>query len=238
MIILDSVSSTNEYIKENVEKLKDIDVVVARIQTKGKGRVSKNWDSSISGNLYASIFLKDISFLTTPLHLSIIIAVCIKRTVFSITGKNPGIKWPNDIYVEDAKLAGVLIENVKEGAIVGIGLNIVKAPKLIDKKTISLKDISDLNIIPEDFMRIFLDIYKDIINTYQLIGFQNIAKEWEKHCIHMNKYIEIPKGILDNPKNEGLFLGINHDGAAKVLIDKTQHLIYCGEINFARSLLP
>ena len=96
------------------------DMILADEQTEGRGRFGRTWISP-KGGLYATIILS-----LDPL-LSLKAGLAITRVLRS-AGIEAGIKWPNDVYVRDLKIAGVLIETTGGVALAGIGLNLVASP--------------------------------------------------------------------------------------------------------------
>ncbi len=128
---LESVDSTNNYATTLVNEKKAVDrqVVVAQFQTNGKGHSNNCWSSEKGKNLMISVilfpnYLKSIH--QFKLSICISLAVCDFLSQFL---KNIKIKWPNDIYVNDKKICGILIENSMMGnyfyhAVAGIGINI------------------------------------------------------------------------------------------------------------------
>ena len=144
----DEISSTNDWLMEqiSIQKLTEGTVVFALYQTIGKGQRGSSWSAVDAKSLTFSVLLKPY-FLTIPkaFDLSVCVALAIHDCLNEL---RPGfhIKWPNDIYFEDKKIAGVLIENqmsksVYQNAVVGVGLN-VNQDELKDlPKAISLKQI-------------------------------------------------------------------------------------------------
>jgi BirA family biotin operon repressor/biotin-[acetyl-CoA-carboxylase] ligase len=153
IIELDSVDSTNNYTSNilNQEKLPEGTIICTKVQTAGKGLGSNTWESENGKNLLFSLILypefievKDQFLLSKAIALGIA-EYCDTKT----TGIN--IKWPNDIYYKQQKLAGILIENSIKGtrierSIIGIGLNINQEKYISDAPNpISLKQITDDN---------------------------------------------------------------------------------------------
>ena len=130
-----SLSSTNEYLKNEVRKGRAEEglVVTADIQTKGKGQRSKTWASEEGQNLLFSILLNcnpKSKFNMHPLLLSQMVSVGVAKVLqWIIPDEEVVIKWPNDILVGSKKIAGILIENVvRKGeithSVVGVGVNV------------------------------------------------------------------------------------------------------------------
>lgn len=131
IIWIDETESTNLYLKEKLSEsaLDNGTIVVADYQTKGRGQQGNSWYSSKSKNLLFSLLIYPEKVLARELFiLSQIASLAIKRTLNNYTD-NITIKWPNDIYWNQKKIAGILIENNLEGkyiqhSIIGIGLNV------------------------------------------------------------------------------------------------------------------
>ncbi len=130
--VLESVSSTNDYLKELAAKgAKDKTIIVSSHQTKGKGRLGRSFYSPENTGVYFSILLRPKFSLSECLLLTTSAAVAVAQAVEEITGKRALIKWVNDVYIGDKKICGILTEasaDVESGglsfAVVGIGLNI------------------------------------------------------------------------------------------------------------------
>lgn len=134
IISLDEVSSTNDYMIENIKSgviQKEGSVVVANYQTAGKGLDQNKWESEAGKNLLFSILLKP-AFLPADqqFQLTKIISLAIHDFVRNyLPNERIKVKWPNDIYVGNKKIAGVLISNTIKGkeimhTVVGVGINI------------------------------------------------------------------------------------------------------------------
>ena len=131
IIHLDSVDSTNNYLKEAIKsgKIKEGTVVIAGEQTTGRGQAGNSWISNKGENLTFSFAIYPI-YINAVNQFSISKAVCLALSeIIETYVENVKIKWPNDIYVNEKKIAGILIENTIMGSsisssVVGIGLNI------------------------------------------------------------------------------------------------------------------
>ncbi len=130
LIQLEETTSTNVYLKELCRQpMKEFTTVVARFQTAGRGQRGNFWESEPGQNLLFSFVLYP-DFLEARLQfaLSQIVSLAVKDTLEMFTSEIT-VKWPNDIYWRDKKIAGILIENDLQGnvlkqSIVGIGINI------------------------------------------------------------------------------------------------------------------
>ena len=132
MLILDSVDSTNNYAMALIQK-REIDseiAVFAKEQTHGKGRRGKQWQSKRAENIILSV-VAQMQWL--PVSRQFELSVAVALSCYDLFNKyilgNLFIKWPNDLFINDSKAGGILIENVIKGkiwqwSVIGMGLNI------------------------------------------------------------------------------------------------------------------
>lgn len=171
LIHLKETNSTNRYLRQLMQEksLSKQVVVVADYQTKGLGQVGNYWESARGENLLFSLLLfpHEIS-LDSFFVLSQLVSLSIKQVLDKYTDEIT-IKWPNDIYWKDKKIAGILIENdiaSKEilQSIVGVGININQtdfqsdAPNPISLKQILHKEYEPFDIL-YDFLTAFQAMY-------------------------------------------------------------------------------
>lgn len=102
----------------------DRHVIVAQVQTKGRGRYGRIWHS-LPGNLHASIVLVYGSDFLAPIRL---VAAVIK-TINKLINANVQYKWPNDVMIDGKKVCGILPESSTHGLVIGLGLNVLSAPE-------------------------------------------------------------------------------------------------------------
>lgn len=212
-IFLTEVESTNNYANQLVlsKAAEHGTVVLAQHQKKGKGQQGNSWESEAGKNLLASIILfPDFLSAAKQFYLSKVASLAIvdflKTETNGIT-----IKWPNDIYFEHKKIAGILIENSIKGqnlssSIIGIGLNLNQEIFVSDAPNpVSLKQISrnDFNIemvadaITENLKRWYYKL--------QIGEFDEIDKSYFKLLFRANKWAEFAvKGIPFEAKITGI----------------------------------
>ena len=134
----ESVTSTNDVAINLIQKKKkEKGYIYSYAQTNGRGQYGKKWISQ-KGNLFGSIFFQLKKHYPSFSEFSMINPVIISDVVkYFCKGKNISIKWPNDIFINEKKVCGILQElitsNSKKFLIVGIGINIVSSPNFKDK---------------------------------------------------------------------------------------------------------
>ena len=171
---IQETTSTNDYLAHlcNQHKTQEFYTVIANVQTAGKGQRGNTWESETGKNLLFSIVIYPTALEAKhQFYLSMLTAVSIIEALENYTsGFN--IKWPNDIYWDNKKIAGILIENELQGkyisqSIIGIGLNVNQESFLGDAPNpISLKQIIGVDIDREE---LFLKITKNIVASYRLL---------------------------------------------------------------------
>ena len=169
IIWLDTVDSTNSEAKRRISKIDNLSVVSALEQTTGRGQLGNEWVSSAGENLTFSVILKFIDQnVWLNVHDQSVINELTSLSVVDFLGSHgieAKIKWPNDIYVGNQKICGILIENSLSGShinhsIIGIGLNInqrnfnVNLPNPISMTQLT-GDSYDISECLDEFMSIF-----------------------------------------------------------------------------------
>lgn len=230
IIQLDSVDSTNEWVKRNIQKLHPakITLVVAKKQTKGRGTRGKSWSSPKSINLYASYYLQQSA--QTPLaNLAQITALSVAKTLDQLEIATT-IKWPNDIFASEKKIAGILCETIPLadfiGVIIGIGLNIqmtATEAALIDQPATSLWLETKKNYTVEDLLPILHKNFVKYLHTYLQEGFSPFRQELEQKLLYKGKRVQAQcggkmiAGVLHSITEEGHVRLLLKDGSFKIL---------------------
>ncbi len=128
VIHYDSIGSTNdEAFRLAREGASHGTVVTARTQTAGRGRTGRGWQSP-PGNLYLSVLLRLSLPSARVAEVSFVAALAVAETVDAFVPRRVRLKWPNDVLVDGAKIAGILIEQADGVAVLGIGVNVAHFP--------------------------------------------------------------------------------------------------------------
>lgn len=245
---VDTIDSTNLEALRSMGTAQEASVWIADFQTAGRGQRGNKWESSRAKNLTFSVLLKPY-FLDIEDQFAIsritALALCRYLELHSIKAK---IKWPNDIYVEDNKICGVLIEHSICGdklssSVVGVGLNLNQlqfdsgAPNptslLLELNKISSKDY-DINVHGnfkeldrKAELNLFLDVFFNLYDNLKAGMFKEIEQEYDKLLYRFNQfynYIEIPEDAFLNVPVECISGG-NMVEAKIIGIDKNACLI-------------
>ena len=231
-IHFESIDSTNTYLKNNYEDLENYTFVSANTQTQGKGRNCRKWDSE-NGNLAFSILLKDTRYFGLTNCESILSAYTVLQVLKEYGINDLSIKWPNDVYVGDKKISGILLEAVSkdniECLIIGVGINVNQTEfdgsyihEATSMKKVLNKDI-DLNVFKEKIYLKFIDNLDKLINGYDF--YEDIIKY--DYLQNKDAY-----ALINNQKKLVKVKGINKDYTLCVIDDKSEISLNSGEISF------
>lgn len=222
LIKLEEVDSTNEWAKRNIEKLSDLDGVIARIQTRGKGRGSKKWFSP-SGGLWLTLMIKE--FPSNKGVLSQLSSLAIAE-VLENYGLHVELKWPNDIIISEKKIGGVLIEGRNESFIVGIGLNlnldVSDFPQSLQENIISSKEILKRNLPIEE---VALDIMKGIVECREELDRVYIRYLGLNQDLGRKVELQCQKETIT-----GQVIGIEKDGGIRIRSEGKENTYYSGSL--------
>ena len=228
--------STNEDAWKLVESgANEGTLVITDKQTAGKGRAGRIWVSVPGKSLTTSLILTPgiNSRLAGwfPLLTGIAIVDALKEL-----GLNTKLKWPNDIMVYGKKLGGILCESKIQGSIlewviIGIGLNINEHENELpaDLKATSFFIESSSSIQRELVLAKILNNLELLYNTLkENRDTKTLLKFWTERCNHVNKKVKFE---ADNDTQEGIFVGINNDGAAIMNSNGKETIYTSGDIH-------
>ncbi len=211
VIFFDTIDSTNdEALRQAGAGAKSPLWIVARAQTKGRGRGGRKWQSP-KGNLYASLLLHLTVSPSTATQLSFVCALAAYEAVSAHVDPSRlqglRLKWPNDVLLDGAKLAGILIESVAANGkgltiIAGIGMNVAAPPAEIGRP------VAAIGNPPEACAAIF-DSLANAFDTWFARwdmgrGFPKIREAWLARAFAMNEIISVS---LNGSPIQGTFRG-------------------------------
>ena len=200
-------------------------LVLAESQTRGRGRLGRNWFSPKYKGIYLSLILRpDILPAASPI-LTLLSAVSICEAIKEVVHLDAQIKWPNDIIMHNKKLAGILTEMNAEVdkvnfVVIGIGLNVNNDKKSLIAQSTSLKEQKG-----EQVQRILLlqELLRRIEKNFNLLetkGNQSIIDKWRNFSLTLGKRVKI---YCQDKHLEGQAVDIDKDGG--LLIRKDSGII-------------
>ncbi|WBM70463.1 bifunctional biotin--[acetyl-CoA-carboxylase] ligase/biotin operon repressor BirA [Buttiauxella sp. WJP83] len=214
--VLPVIDSTNQYLLDRLETLQSGDACIAEYQQTGRGRRGRQWFSPFGANLYLSMFWRLEQGPAATVGLSLVIGVVIAEVLRELGAEDVRVKWPNDLYLNDRKLAGILVELTgKTGdaaqIVIGAGINLAMrnvATDVINQSWINLQE-AGINI---DRNALAIRIIKELRKALQLFeeeGLVPFLPRWESLDNFINRQVKL---IIGNREIHGISRGINEQG--------------------------
>jgi BirA family transcriptional regulator, biotin operon repressor / biotin---[acetyl-CoA-carboxylase] ligase len=188
--------------------------IVAHEQTAGRGRRGRAW-ISLKGNLHASALLIDPCPPRSAPQLGFVAGVALAAAARDVDAAQIGLKWPNDLMLEGAKCAGILVEGVglaggRAAYVAGVGVNCAHAPEGLDYPTTCLTRASGSAVAPGELFRRLVERFSETLDEWRAgEGFASIRAAWLDCALGLGGRIEIDGR---GGKREGVFDGIDADG--------------------------
>ncbi len=219
IIKLQSTGSTNSYLAGRAIDLPHATVVSTYNQTAGRGQRGNSWESEPNKNLSFSVLLRPKNIIARQqFYLSEAVSIAIVNTLKRhIPNQKVSIKWPNDIYVNDMKICGILIENTLSGynisqSIVGVGLNINQQKFISDAPNpISLTHFTKITHSLDDILEKVTD---EIVSTFDHYDstqqFDTLHKEYCSKLWHKDGFY--PYATPDGNRFDAQIADVAPDG--------------------------
>jgi BirA family biotin operon repressor/biotin-[acetyl-CoA-carboxylase] ligase len=239
--ILTSVDSTNNYAMGIIRDGLAVhgNAVFSYEQTEGKGRRGKSWNAESGKNIMLSIMMAPENLtIYQQFHLSVAVSLACIDFFKTYAGDETKIKWPNDIFWNDRKAGGILIENVIKGnawqwAVVGMGININQTEFSLETAfpPVSLKQITgkEFNVI-----ELAKELRQRVISRCQELGnngFEKMLTEYNQLLFGLGKKVKLKK---DNIVFETNVKGVSKNGKL-ITVDTTEREFDFDEVNWLRS---
>jgi len=248
IIYFPEITSTNTHAVKNIADLSDRDVLMAEIQTEGRGRFDRKWISDKPENIYISFVLKPEIIIGESSSLNNIsqylsVKLC---EILETYGVKPVIKWPNDVLVNSkshdadvsfSKIAGILAQtsirgNNFQGLALGIGVNLnfeKEQMEKIDRPATSLNLVLNKKIDRDEFLKSLLNKFFENYDEFLKTGFDFIKDDYIKRAYFLGNTVTV-----NTYKSEikGIALKIADDGSLVILPENsnTELNINMGEI--------
>jgi BirA family transcriptional regulator, biotin operon repressor / biotin---[acetyl-CoA-carboxylase] ligase len=209
------------------------DWLIADRQTAGKGRQGRTWFDG-HGNFMGSTVVRLRAGDPPAASLALLSGLALHEVVSSLIPPPsvPFLKWPNDQIIGRGKLAGILLERVGEAVIIGIGVNLAKAPQVDGRDTIS---VAAFGPAPErDHFAATLARQFDLeLERWRTFGLDPMIRRWLAAAHPLGTPLAV--GEPGELPLEGQFAGLTADGALQLrLADGITRVIHAGEVRLAQ----
>lgn len=217
--IYQQIDSTNRYLSERTQtEEKSGSVCFAEFQTAGKGRRGRQWVSPFGSNIYVSILWRFQNDPASIAGLSLAVGVAVVRALRELGLTDIGLKWPNDIYWQEKKLGGILIEVSGEAggacsAVIGLGLNLYlpeKETTSITQPWVDLEHILGSKTYSRNHVAsLVLNHLLPVIAAFETDTLNHYLAEWRSYDVMLDKEVSL---YIGNQCLNGVVKGINDDG--------------------------
>jgi BirA family biotin operon repressor/biotin-[acetyl-CoA-carboxylase] ligase len=231
----DLLGSTQDMAKTKMSEgeLKHFDVIIARKQTAGRGRLGRTWLSE-RGGLYLTVAFK-LPKVKAPeqwAQMSYVTGIALYEAISQTCSTcHPKLKWVNDVLIYGQKVAGILLENLDdEFLLVGIGVNIESVPELDAVPNAVALDKFCKNIYRDEFIKNLLVRLQENYEVWCIDGFIPIRSMWLHLALGIGTLVQVKLG---EEVSSGIFVGIDEIGRLRLLADDGKmYCISAGEMFF------
>lgn len=213
--VLPVVDSTNQYLLDRIAELQSGDACVAEYQQAGRGRRGRSWVSPFGANLYLSMFWRLEQGPAAAIGLSLVIGIVMAETLQRLGAENVRVKWPNDLYLNDRKLAGILVELTgKTGdaaqLVIGAGINLaMRDTHTIDQGWINLQE-AGIDIDRNELTATLLNELRRTLPQFEQQGLAPFIARWRQ----LDNFNDRPvKLLIGEQQIFGIARGIDQQGA-------------------------
>lgn len=215
--VLPVIDSTNQYLLDRLPNLSSGDACIAEYQQAGRGRRGRKWFSPFGANLYLSMYWRLEQGPAAAIGLSLVIGIVMAEVLHELGADRVRVKWPNDLYLQDRKLAGILVEltgKTGDAAQIVIGAGINLAMRRVEKDVVNQGWINlqeaGIKIDRNQLAVRLINELRQALMTFEQEGLASFLNRWEK----LDNFIHRPvKLIIGEKEIAGISRGIDEQGA-------------------------
>ncbi|CAH8239286.1 bifunctional biotin--[acetyl-CoA-carboxylase] ligase/biotin operon repressor BirA [Vibrio aestuarianus] len=234
------IDSTNQYLLEKIDSLPSGSVCLAEYQANGRGRRGRQWISPFGSNLYISMYWRLEAGMAAAMGLSLVVGVAIVEALERLGFDGVKLKWPNDLYFQDRKLAGILVELTGQAGaaahlVIGMGMNIFmpENESSIDQPWASLSQVTDRANIDRNQLTIaFIQSLDHALRDYEMNGMKDFVPRWNR----LDNFIGRKVKLIIGPREiYGTVHGISEHGAVLLQTENGLQSYIGGEISLRKA---
>ncbi|ATO35701.1 Bifunctional ligase/repressor BirA [Dickeya dianthicola] len=233
--VLPVIDSTNQYLLDRLDSVSSGDACIAEYQHAGRGRRGRKWFSPFGSNLYLSLYWRLEQGPAAAVGVSLVIGIIMAEVLHHLGAEGVRVKWPNDLYLNDKKLAGILVElNGRTGdaahLVIGAGINLrmnSSGSDVINQGWINLQDAGidmDRNMLA---VRLITEL-RTALAIYEQQGLASFISRWNGLDNFYNRAVKL---IVGNREIKGIDKGIDSQGALLLEQDGEIQSYIGGEIS-------
>ena len=228
--------STNEYLLDKIPHLENGQTCITEYQTAGRGRRGRQWVSPFASHLYFSMYWRLEAGIEKASGLSLLVGIAVVNTLEKLGIHGVGLKWPNDLYYQGKKLAGILIELNAQASemchcVIGIGINIrmpAHQAEAIDQPWSDLNTINQQAVDRNQLSGLLIIELQTLLADYEEKGLAPFLERWFELDCFLNKEVNL---IMAENIKKGICRGINEQGALMLEVNEQVTPYIGGEIS-------
>ncbi|WP_313045856.1 bifunctional biotin--[acetyl-CoA-carboxylase] ligase/biotin operon repressor BirA [Pantoea eucalypti] len=214
--VIPVIDSTNQYLLERMHEMESGAACIAEYQQAGRGRRGRQWFSPFGANLYMSMYWRLEQGPAAAMGLSLVIGIIIAETLRSLGADDVRVKWPNDIYLNDRKLAGILVELTgKTGdaahIVMGAGINLAMRTadaSQINQGWINLQE-AGVSVNRNELAAHLINNLREALPLFEQEGLTPFVTRW----MVLDNFIHRPVKLLIGEREvHGIARGIDSQG--------------------------
>lgn len=214
--VIPVIDSTNQYLLDRMNQLESGFACVAEYQQAGRGRRGRKWFSPFGANLYLSMYWRLEQGPAAAMGLSLVIGIVMAEVIQSLGAENVRVKWPNDLYLNDRKLAGILVELTgKTGdaaqIVMGAGINLGmrgEGTSEINQGWINLQE-AGVTIDRNQLAASIINSLRAALPLFERDGLAPFVHRWEKLDNFINRPVKL---VIGEREVYGIARGIDKQG--------------------------
>lgn len=220
--VIPVIDSTNQYLLDRMDQLPSGHACIAEYQQAGRGRRGRKWFSPFGSNLYLSMYWRLEQGPAAAMGLSLVIGIVMAEVIQSLGAPDVRVKWPNDLYLNDRKLAGILVELTgKTGdaaqIVMGAGVNLVmrsEGAAEINQGWINLQE-AGVEIDRNELAAKIINRLREALPIFERDGLAPFVERWDALDNFINRPVKL---LIGDREVHGIARGIDKQGG--LLLDQ------------------
>ncbi|MBZ6397618.1 MULTISPECIES: bifunctional biotin--[acetyl-CoA-carboxylase] ligase/biotin operon repressor BirA [Pantoea] len=214
--VIPVIDSTNQYLLERMHELQSGAACIAEYQQAGRGRRGRQWFSPFGANLYMSMYWRLDQGPAAAMGLSLVIGIIMAETLHALGATDVRVKWPNDIYLNDRKLAGILVELTgKTGdaahIVMGAGINLAMRSadaSQINQGWINLQE-AGVTVNRNELAVSLINSLRDALPMFEQEGLAPFVTRWAALDNFINRPVKL---LIGEREVHGIARGVDSQG--------------------------
>ena len=214
--VIPVIDSTNQYLLDMMDQLPSGHACIAEYQQAGRGRRGRKWFSPFGSNLYLSMYWRLEQGPAAAMGLSLVIGIVMAEVIQSLGAPDVRVKWPNDLYLNDRKLAGILVELTgKTGdaaqIVMGAGVNLVMSSEgaaEINQGWINLQE-AGVEIDRNELAAKIINSLREALPIFERDGLAPFVERWDALDNFINRPVKL---LIGDREVHGIARGIDKQG--------------------------